>query len=117
LYAVLQTAITAKAEEHPPLINRWILDPGSNSHVANSRLFGWRTTAQAQPGECVYAEGQVLQIEEWGEVELHVNTLTGQQPFNLTYVAYILGFFTNVLGLLRCRSLDMHFDLGKNCLY
>jgi len=116
-YAALQTAITAKAEEHPPLINRWILDPGSNTHVANSRSFGWRTTAQAQPGECVYAGGQVLQIEEWGEVELHVNTPTGRQPFKLTYVAYIPGFFTNVLGLSRCRSLDIHFDSGKNCLY
>jgi hypothetical protein len=64
LYAVLQTAITSKAENQPPLINRWILDPGSNAHVANSRSFGWKTTAQAQPGECVYAGGQLLQIEE-----------------------------------------------------
>ncbi|KAE8872194.1 hypothetical protein PTNB73_03653 [Pyrenophora teres f. teres] len=26
-YAVLQTAITSMAEDHPPLINRWIFDP------------------------------------------------------------------------------------------
>jgi hypothetical protein len=59
----------------------------------------------------------LLQIEEWGEVELRVHTLTGRQPFRLSYVAYIPGFFTNVLRLSRCRSLDIHFNLGKNCLY
>lgn len=116
-YAVLQTAITSIPKDHPPLINRWILDPGSNAHVANSRSFGWRTTAQAQQGECVYAGGQLLQIEEWGEVELQVDTPSGRQPFKLTYVAYIPGFFTNVVGLSRCRSLNIHFNSGKNCLY
>lgn len=116
-YAVFQTAITSKTEDHSPLVNRWILDPGSNAHVANSRSFGWRMTAQAQPGECVYAGGQLLQIKEWGEVELQVNTPSGKQPFKLTYVAYIPEFFTNVLGLSRCRNLDIHFNSGRNCLY
>jgi hypothetical protein len=116
-YADLQTAITSKAENQPPLINQWILDPGSNAHVANSRSFGWKTTAQAQPGECVYAGGQLLQIEGWGEVELQVNTPSGRQPFKLTYVAYIPGFLTNVVGLSHCRSLDIHFNSGTNCLY
>ena len=59
----------------------------------------------------------MLQIEEWGEVKLQVDTPSGKQPFRLSYVAYILGFFTNVLGLSRCRSLDIHFDSGRNCLY
>jgi hypothetical protein len=65
----------------------------------------------------VYAGGQLLQIEEWGEVELQVDTLSGRQPFKLTYVAYILGFFTNVVSLSRCRSLNIHFNSRKNCLY
>jgi hypothetical protein len=119
-YAVLQTAITKTgsiSDSEPPLINRWILDPGSNAHVANSKSFNWTTTAQARRGECVYAGGQLLQIEEWGEVELCVETPSGRQPFKLTYVAYIPGFFTSVLGLSRCRSRDIHFDSGRNCLY
>ena len=65
----------------------------------------------------MYAGGQLLQIEEWGEVELQVDTPSGRQPFKLTYVAYIPGFFTNVVGLSRCRSLNIHFNSGKNCLY
>jgi hypothetical protein len=65
----------------------------------------------------VYAGGQLLQIEEWGEVELQVNTPSKRQPFKLTYVAYILGFFTNVVGLSRFKSLDIHFNSRRNCLY
>jgi hypothetical protein len=49
--------------------------------------------------------------------EASVNTPSGRQPFRLTYVAYIPGFFTNVVGLSRCSSLDIHFNSGRNCLY
>jgi hypothetical protein len=114
-YAVLQAASTS--HQQLPLINRWILDPGSNTHVANSKAFGWRTTRIAQPGEALYAGGQLLPIGEWGEVELQVNTPTGRQPFKLTYVAYIPSFFTSVLGLSRCREIDLHFDSGRDRLY
>ena len=46
-----------------------------------------------------------------------MDTPSGRRPFKLTYVAYIPGFFTSVLGLSRCRSRDIHFDSGSNCLY
>jgi hypothetical protein len=58
-----------------------------------------------------------LNIEEWGEVELQVNTPSGRQPLNLIHVAYIPGFFTSVLSLSRFRGRDIHFDSGSNCLY
>jgi hypothetical protein len=32
-------------------------------------------------------------------------------------VAYIPGFFTSVVGLSRSRSLGIHFDSGRDCLY
>jgi hypothetical protein len=35
----------------------------------------------------------------------------------LTWVAYIPGFFTSVVGLSRSRSLGIHFDSGRDCLY
>ena len=35
----------------------------------------------------------------------------------LTWVAYIPGFFTSVIGLSRSRSLGIHFDSGRDCLY
>jgi hypothetical protein len=65
----------------------------------------------------VYAGGVLAQIEEWGEVLLKVQTPTRQADIKLTYVAYILGFFTSVVGLSRSRSLRVYFDLGRDCLY
>jgi hypothetical protein len=35
----------------------------------------------------------------------------------LTWVAYIPGFFTSVVSLLRSRSPGIHFDSGRDCLY
>jgi len=35
----------------------------------------------------------------------------------LTWVAYIPGFFTSVVGLSRSRSLGIYFDSGRDCLY
>jgi hypothetical protein len=32
-------------------------------------------------------------------------------------VAFILSFFTSVVGLSRSRSLGIYFDLGRDCLY
>ncbi|KAF1972799.1 hypothetical protein BU23DRAFT_466927, partial [Bimuria novae-zelandiae CBS 107.79] len=82
----------------PSLINRWILDPGSNTHVTNSRAYE-------------------LLIHEWGDVILLINTPRGTEQIELTYVAYVPGFLTNVVGLSRCRSIGIHFDSGRDCLY
>ena len=35
----------------------------------------------------------------------------------LTYVAYIPGFFTSVVGLSRSQPLGVYFDSGCDCLY
>ncbi|KAF2023765.1 hypothetical protein EK21DRAFT_118455 [Setomelanomma holmii] len=121
LNPVLQTAAavspTGDQEVQPPLINRWILDPGLNAHVTNSKAFGWTKTAQARPGDCMYAGGQLLQIEEWGEVQLQVDVPSGTRTFKLTYVAYIPSFFTSVVGLSRFYSLGIHFESGRSFLY
>ncbi|KAF2462503.1 uncharacterized protein BDR25DRAFT_364019 [Lindgomyces ingoldianus] len=82
----------------PSLINRWILDPGSNAHICNNTQYGWTYRRDAMPGEIV-------------------NTPAGLSTIKLTHVAYVEGFFANVLGLARCRSLDIHFDSGRDALY
>ncbi|KAI1572047.1 hypothetical protein PtrEW13061_011314, partial [Pyrenophora tritici-repentis] len=98
-------------------MNRWVLDPGSNAHVCNTRQFGWSFVRKAKPGEVIYAGGQVVQIAEWGTVVLNVRTPSGKAPIKLTHVALVEGFFANVLGLSRCRPLGIHFDSGRDLLY
>ncbi|PWO19952.1 flavin-binding monooxygenase protein, partial [Pyrenophora tritici-repentis] len=67
--------------------------------------------------EVVKAGNQELAIREWGDVILLINTPTGTEQIELTYVAYVPGFLTNVVGLSRCRSIGIHFDSGRDCLY
>jgi hypothetical protein len=52
-----------------------------------------------------------------GETTIQVKTPTGEGQMKLTWVAYIPGFFTSVVGLLRSQSLGIHFDSGRDCLY
>jgi hypothetical protein len=35
----------------------------------------------------------------------------------LTYVAYVRGFITSLIGLAYCRKLGIHFNLGRDLLY
>jgi hypothetical protein len=114
--AVLQTA-AATGVVSPPLLTRWILNPGSNCHVMNTRGTDWILTKKGGPSDCVYAGGVLAQVEEWGETTIQVKTPTGEGQMKLTWVAYIPGFFTSVVGLSRSRSLGIHFDSGRDCLY
>jgi hypothetical protein len=114
--AVLQTA-AATGMVSPPLLTRWILDPGSNCHVTNTRGADWILTKTGSSSDCVYAGGVPAQVEEWGETYICVKTPTGEMQMKLTRVAYIPGFFTSVVGLSRSRSVGIHFDSGRDCLY
>ncbi|KAJ8115207.1 hypothetical protein OPT61_g3085 [Boeremia exigua] len=76
---------------------RTILDPGSNTHVTNTRAYSWKKRADSK-GDVVKAGDQELIIQEWGDVVLLINTLKGTEQIELTYVAYVPGFLTNVVG-------------------
>ncbi|KAK7177688.1 reverse transcriptase domain protein [Paraphaeosphaeria sporulosa] len=119
-YALQAVALSAAAKKDllvPHLMNRWILDPGSNIHVCNTKRFGWKKFRDATNGEIVFAGGQAMQIQEWGEVVLEAKGASGALPVRLTMVAYVEGFFANILGLSRCRSQNIHFDSGRDLLY
>jgi hypothetical protein len=114
--AVLQTA-TVTGLSASPLLTRWILDPGSNCHVTNTKGPQWNTSKRGGPTDVVYAEGALVQVQEWGKTVIQVKTPTGEGQMKLTWVAYIPGFFTSVVGLSRSRSLGIHFESGRDCLY
>jgi hypothetical protein len=99
------------------LSNRWVMDPGSDTHVANSKAFGWKTTSVGGPNDHIIAGGEIRPIVEWGTAVLAVNTPRGRESIRLRQVAYIPGFHANVMGLSRCRKRGIHFDSGQNLLY
>ena len=49
------TAIANKAQ--PPLLTRWILDPGSNCYVINTKGSNWTTIKKGESTDYVYAGG------------------------------------------------------------
>ncbi|KAK1912620.1 hypothetical protein P3342_004556 [Pyrenophora teres f. teres] len=82
------------------LLDRWIVDPGSNTH---------RNTINAGIGRTI--------ITAWGTMNLVARTQQGLLLLKLTHVAYVEGFLTSILGLARCRSESIHFDSGRDVLY
>jgi hypothetical protein len=100
------------------LSNRWILDPGSNTHMINTEdRIGWKREYDAVVTDSVGAETGRIQITVWGSMELMAKTPTGVRLLILTHVAYVQGFITSPIGLARCRKIDMHSDSGRSLLY
>jgi hypothetical protein len=85
------------------LLNRWIVDPGSNTHVVNSEAWkGWKKTSNNPERRSINAGNSCILITAWGTMDLVARTLHGQLTLELTHVAYVEGFLTSVLGLARC---------------
>ncbi|KAF2622823.1 hypothetical protein BU25DRAFT_462458 [Macroventuria anomochaeta] len=99
------------------LLDRWIVDPGSNTHVINTEAWhGWKKTNN-NPEHCsINAGNSHILITAWGTMKLVARTPYGLWTLELTHVAYIKGFLTSVLGLARCRTESIHFDSGCNIL-
>jgi hypothetical protein len=73
----LYTAVSIE-EDIDKLSNRWILDPGSNTHVINTEEWiGWTREYDAVATDFVGAGTGRVQITAWGSMELMANTPTG----------------------------------------
>jgi hypothetical protein len=100
------------------LLNRWIVDPGSNTHVINTEAWkGWKRTSDNPERRTLNAGNSRILINAWGTMELVARTLHRLQVLELTHVAYVEGFLTSVLGLARCRTESIYFDSGRDILY
>jgi len=100
------------------LLNRWIVDPGSNTHVINTEAWqGWKKTSDNPERRHVNAGNSRVLITAWGTMELVARTPYGSRTLELTHVAYVKGFLTSVLGLARCRTQGINFDSGRDIVY
>jgi hypothetical protein len=100
------------------LLDRWIVDPGSNTHVVNSEAWkGWKKTSNNLERCSTNAGNSCILITAWGTMKLVARTLHRQLTLELTHVAYVEGFLTSVLGLARCQTESIHLDSGRDVLY
>ncbi|KAF1946550.1 hypothetical protein EJ02DRAFT_430502 [Clathrospora elynae] len=81
------------------LIDRWIVDPGSNVHICNSTYFNWRKTSDARSTDVIFAGATSYQVAAWGEVIINVNRGNKKKDILMTQVAYVPGFLTNLFAL------------------
>ena len=109
--------VAAARRSTPTLLRRWILDGGSNTHVANHRNKSWRKIADARASDVIYAGQQRIEIEEWGSAEVLINTPTGTELITNTWIALIPSFFTSLVSLSRIREVGIEFDSGRCGLY
>jgi hypothetical protein len=86
-----------------------MLDPGSNT-INTEDWIEWTREYDAVATDSMGAGTGRIQITARGSMELMAKTST------LTYVAYVQGFVTSLIGLARCRKMDIHFDSGRDLL-
>jgi hypothetical protein len=55
------------------LLDRWIVDPGSNVYICNTTYFNWRKTSDARATDVIFAGATSYQVAAWGEVIVSVN--------------------------------------------
>jgi hypothetical protein len=86
--------------------------------VINTKAWvGWTKKYDAVATNFVGAGTGRIYITAWGSIELKAKTPAGVQLLKLTHVAYVPGFITSLIGLTRCRKMDIHFDSGRDLLY
>ena len=99
------------------LQDKWMLDPGSNMHVCNSRTL-YTELKPATPGDIVITGGGPICIHSYGTVKLKVkDSRFKDSTITLYDVAYVPGFITNLVSLAPGRAAGIHFDSGRDVLY
>jgi hypothetical protein len=83
----------------------------------NTNIFRWTHERENDERHTINIGSGTVEITVWGRVELVVDTPCGQATLLLTHVAFCRGFLTSLIELARCRTIVIHFDLGRNILY
>ena len=72
------TVMVGNTTNKTELLNRWIVDPGSNTHVINTEAWkGWKKTSDNLERRYVNAGNSRILITAWGTMELVARTLYG----------------------------------------
>ena len=109
--ASFATQDTSFSTSSYPLANSFILDCGFPIHICNDfSRFNQTTFQKPDRVDPVLTGDSCSYVEGYGEVQVSVNTPTGQQLFQLKNVAYIPGFHTNVVSHKKLRQAGYRWD-------
>src|SRR5436853_1039418 len=101
---IRSVSITSFSISSYPLANSFILDCSSPLHICNDLdRFDPSTYQKLDRADPILTGDSCSYVEGYGEVHIKINTSTGQQLFQLKNVAYILGFYTNIVFYKKLR--------------
>lgn len=108
LFATQDTSFSALGY---PLANSFILDCGSPIHICNDvNRFDQSTFQKLNQVDPVLTGDSCFYMEGYGNVQININTPTGQHLFLLKQVAFISGFHTNMISHRKLRQAGYHWD-------
>ena len=58
-----------------------------------------------------------MPVSAWGEISLNIKLPVVIKKIKLTHVAYIKGFFANIVSLSRCKAQEIYFNSRRDLLY
>ena len=103
------TAAYSTVQGEYKLKDHWIIDSGSDIHVCNSQHNFSKTASATETDQLILGKG-AYQIECFGTINVPVDTPQGTREIQLTGVAYVPGFMTNLVSLSRLVAKGVHWN-------
>ncbi|RKF82092.1 hypothetical protein GcC1_018019, partial [Golovinomyces cichoracearum] len=105
----LNKKVERQFDDNFHLSNKWIIDNGADTHVANSTR-NFEETKKANEGEVLYAGKGAYLIESYGNVVLPLKSDVIGEYLLLKDVAYVPGFMTNCVSLDKLTKANIHWN-------
>ena len=101
------TTVANTMKTESSLYRCWMLDSGSDTHVINH--YGGLTNVRIAPETAILNSGKdTYQIEAYGDAEVLIDTPQGKTRITLLNVAYIPGYLTNIVAMIRLSRGGVH---------
>ena len=101
-----------------PLRSSWILNHGSDIHVANDTMqHRFIKERDCTDGSTIAAGRELLAVAAYGKVVVNIQTPTGNKTITLLNVAYIPDFMVNIVSGSILEEKGLHFDTQHRHLH
>ncbi|KAI0992007.1 hypothetical protein K3495_g16179, partial [Podosphaera aphanis] len=115
IFASTFAAQTSIDPDHP-LARSYIADTGADSHIINSS-HRYKAHRIASTSETVASGKDLYPIESIGTTTITARGPNGPVELILYDVAYVPGYFTNIVSISKLSSQNIHMDSGDSILY
>ncbi|KAI0992750.1 hypothetical protein K3495_g15435, partial [Podosphaera aphanis] len=99
-----------------PLASSYIADTGADSHIVNSS-YRYVASRNALSSETVASGKDQYPIESIGTATITAHGPNGPVELTLYDVAFVPGYFTNIVSISKLSSQNIHMDSGDSILY